>query len=350
MTEHAMARVIDTNTLREWLDEHRPVTVLDIRGDEDRAQWAIPGSIHVNAYDALRDGMLGPLTTITVPTGQPVVTVCGAGRVSLTAADLLAERGIDARSLVGGMKAWSLAWNTAEVPFADPAIRIIQVRRTGKGCLSYLIGADGDAVVIDPSLPADVYLTLARHHGWRIRHVIETHVHADHLSRARGLAAETGATLLLPPQQRVHFPFASVADGDRISVGTATITARHTPGHTDESTSYLLNGKAVFTGDTLFTRGIGRPDLHADAEGTRLRARALFTSLAWLRSLGPDILVLPAHLSAPIAFDGQPVSARMHDIEGWPHADIAVEMGTAVGTCKAHLFRARRLLRKVLAP
>src|SRR5262245_38952438 len=98
----AMTNTIDAKTLRDWLEAHRPVVVLDVRSDEDRAQWAIPGSVHVNAYDALRGGQAGALADATFPHDRPVVTVCNAGRVSQTAAALLAERGLDARSLVGG--------------------------------------------------------------------------------------------------------------------------------------------------------------------------------------------------------------------------------------------------------
>jgi len=309
-----MTRQVDADTLRQWLDGHEPVTVLDVRTDEDRGQWAIPGSVHLNAYEALRAGNAGPLADVSFPLDRPVVTVCNAGRVSQTAADLLSARGIDACSLAGGMKAWSLAWNTAEVQLTDASVRIIQIRRTGKGCLSYLVGSDGDAAVIDPSLPPDVYLAAANRQGWRVRYVLETHVHADHLSRARQLAERSAATLLLPDQQRVHFPFTAVVDGDTITVGTATITARRTPGHTEESTSYVLNEVAAFTGDTLFTKGVGRPDLHADAEGAQRRAKALFRSLLTLRELGPEIVVLPAHASEPTAFDGHAVSAQMKDV------------------------------------
>lgn len=309
-----MTKQIDVDTLRGWLEENRAVTVLDIRTDEDRGQWAIPGSLHLNAYEALRSGEPGPLADVSFPLGQPVVTVCNTGRVSQTAAEVLSKRGLDARSLAGGMKAWSLAWNTAEVPLADASVRVIQIRRTGKGCLSYVVGSDGDAAVIDPSLPPNVYLDLARRHGWRVQYVLETHIHADHLSRARPLAEHASAVLLIPDQQRVRFPFSAVDDGDRIRVGTATITARRTPGHTEESTSYVLNEAAVFTGDTLFTKGVGRPDLHADGAGARRRAKALFGSLLRLTVLGPEVVVLPAHASDPIAFDGQVVGARMRDI------------------------------------
>jgi len=312
-----MPKQIDVNTLREWLDARHPVTVVDVRADTDREQWVIPGSLHVNAYDALRAGAPGALATFAFEPNQPIVTVCNAGRLSQLAADVLAARGYDARSLTGGMKAWSLAWNVAEVPLPNRSIRVLQVRRTGKGCLSYIVGSGGEAAVIDPSLPADVYAGLAANHGWRIRFVMDTHVHADHLSRARQLADQTAAQLMLPAQHRVTFAFTPVADGQWVTVGDAKVTALGTPGHTEESTSFRLDAVAVFTGDTLFTKGVGRPDLHADARQARLRAAMLFASLGRLRALPSDMLVLPAHASEPIAFDGRPIAARLGDIDAW---------------------------------
>src|SRR5512145_160737 len=205
-----MTKQIDAETLREWLESQQPVTVVDIRTDEDRVQWAIPGSVHVNAYEALRDGRPGALIDAVFPPDRPVVTVCNAGRVSQTAAEILAGRGFDARSLAGGMKAWSLAWNLADVPLSDASVRIVQVRRTGKGCLSYVVGSGGEAAVIDPSVSPEVYVAIAGKHGWSVRYVLETHIHADHLSRAKDLARETHAALLLPAQQRARFPFTPV--------------------------------------------------------------------------------------------------------------------------------------------
>jgi glyoxylase-like metal-dependent hydrolase (beta-lactamase superfamily II)/rhodanese-related sulfurtransferase len=320
-----MTNTIETNTLRDWLEARQPLVVLDVRGDEDRAQWAIPGSLHINAYEALKAGQPGALASAILPHDRPVITVCTAGRVSQTAAAILAERGFDARSLVGGMKAWSLAWNTADIPFEDSTVRVLQIRRTGKGCLSYLLGSDAEAAVVDPSLPADVYVDLAHRHEWTIRQVLDTHIHADHLSRARELASHTGAALLLPMQQRATFPFTAVADGDRIQIGSATMLAIHTPGHTAESTSFILDDAAVFTGDTLFTNGVGRPDLHATAEGARERAHALFHSLLRLRELASATLVLPAHATEPIAFDGQPIAASLVEVGAWLSAWLTSE-------------------------
>jgi glyoxylase-like metal-dependent hydrolase (beta-lactamase superfamily II) len=199
------------------------------------------------------------------------------------------------------------------------------VRRTGKGCLSYVVGSAGEAAVIDPSVSPDVYLELARRHGWTIRYVLDTHVHADHLSRARELSRQTGATLLLPPQDRVTFTFVAIADGERVPLGLASLSAIHTPGHTDESASYVLNEAAVFTGDTLFTNGVGRPDLHADPEAARQRARALFASLTRLRAFSPKTVVLPAHASDPIPFDGRAVAAPLGDVESWLSGWLASE-------------------------
>ena len=312
-----MTRHIDTATLRDWLEQDRPVTVLDIRSDDDRGQWAIPGSVHINAYDSLRKGEPGPLQDAVLPSDRPVVTVCNAGRMSDKAADVLTERGIEVLSLAGGMKAWSLAWNSAEVPLTDSATRVTQIRRTGKGCLSYLIVSGGEAAVIDASVGSEVYTNLAKQHGGRIRWVIETHIHADHLSRSRKLADEHGAEVVLPAQDRVRFPFKAVSDGNELRVGAATLTAMHMPGHTDESTAYLLNGEVVFSGDTLFVSGVGRPDLHAGADGARRRAGALFHSLIRLRGLPAQVLVLPAHTGQPVAFDRRAIHGRIGEIGQW---------------------------------
>jgi glyoxylase-like metal-dependent hydrolase (beta-lactamase superfamily II) len=305
---------IDMETLRQWLEQGRAVTVLDVRPADERAEWAIPGSIHVDAYHALKAGDPHALAELALPGGVPVVTICGAGKTSLIAAQQLQARGVPAYSLAGGMQAWSLAWNQAEVPMPGSAARVIQVRRTGKGCLSYLIGADDAAAVIDPSLHPDVYRDLAQRQGWQITHVLETHLHADHLSRARVLAERSGAALLLPAGHRVAAPFTALADGETIAVGAARLTVLRTPGHTPESSCYLLDGAALFTGDTLFLAAVGRPDLHTSAAGARAQAQALYRSLQRLLRLDPGILVLPGHTSEPIAFNGQPVAASLGEV------------------------------------
>src|SRR2546421_1674012 len=292
-------KTISVETLRIWLEEGRPITILDVRPTTEWAEWAIPGSIHVDAYDALIARNPAALADVDVPSEGLVVTVCAAGKTSLIAAEQLAARGREAFSLDGGMKAWSLAWNIAEVPVAGDTVHVFQVRRTGKGCLSYLIGAKDEALVIDASLDPQVYLDLASREGWQITHIFDTHIHADHLSRSRQLAERSGALLLLPDQQRVSFPFTAVRDGDTLAMSTLQLAALHTPGHTMESTCYLLNKHLLFTGDTLFPTGIGRPDLEVDEHQARTRASTLYHSLHKLLALPSDTLVLPGHTSEP---------------------------------------------------
>ncbi|HEY6407610.1 MAG TPA: MBL fold metallo-hydrolase, partial [Ktedonobacteraceae bacterium] len=308
-------KTISVETLRAWLEEGRPVTVLDVRPTAEWTEWAIPGSIHVDAYDALKTHDPAALAGVDVPGDVPVVTVCAAGKTSQIAAEQLAARGLQALSLDGGMKAWSLAWNIAEVPVYTSGIRIIQVRRTGKGCLSYLIGVDEEAMVIDAALDPQVYLDLARSHGWQITSVFDTHIHADHLSRSRQLAERSSATLFLPAQQRVSFPFTAIHDGDTLATGAMLLTALHTPGHTPESTCYLLNNHVLITGDTLFPTGVGRLDLEADEQQVRVRASALYHSLHKLLALPSDTLVLPGHTSMPVPFDGVPIAATLAEID-----------------------------------
>jgi glyoxylase-like metal-dependent hydrolase (beta-lactamase superfamily II) len=240
--------------------------------------------------------------------------VCGEGKTSLLAAERLAARGFDVYSLAGGMRAWSLAWNMAEVSIPGSHAQVMQLRRTGKGCLSYLVASEDVAAVIDPSLDPEVYLEVAQQRGWRITIVLETHLHADHLSRARALADMSGATVALPDGHRIAAPFTPLHDGERLTIGNAQLTVLHTPGHTPESVTYQLDDAALFTSDTLFLTAVGRPDLHADIEGAREKAHALYGSLQRLLALPPQAVVLPGHTSAPIAFDGRPIAATLAEV------------------------------------
>jgi len=156
---------------------------------------------------------------------------------------------------------------------------------------------------------------VADEHGWRIRTILETHVHADHLFRARALAADTGAKLYFPATDRVSFEYAPLNDGDTVRVGSAGLRVLHTPGHTPESACYLLDDCALFTGDTLFLAAVGRPDLEATTEQSESRAHVLHASLQRLLALPPETVILPAHTSEPVAFDGRPISATLEEVQ-----------------------------------
>jgi rhodanese-related sulfurtransferase len=124
---------IDVESLRQMMDQGDTVTVLDVRPKDQHTEWQIPGSVHFDAYDALKAKDPNAMEETELPTGLPVVTVCNAGNSSRTAAEQLRAQGYEALSLEGGMKAWSMAWNTAEVALPGTETQVLQVRRTGKG-------------------------------------------------------------------------------------------------------------------------------------------------------------------------------------------------------------------------
>jgi glyoxylase-like metal-dependent hydrolase (beta-lactamase superfamily II)/rhodanese-related sulfurtransferase len=303
--------------LRHALDARQPLTVLDVRPADERVEWSIPGSLHVDAYTSLRAGDRSVLGAFAagLPADRAIVTVCAKGRTSVLAAEALQAMGFAVSSLAGGMAGWTGAWNTADVPLRGDA-RVLQVRRVGKGCISYLIASDGAAAVIDPAVDPAVFIGLAQERGCRITAVLDTHVHADHVSRAHDLAERCGAPLYLPLQQRVRRPHHALDDGDTVRVGRTTIRALRTPGHTHESTCYLVDDAAVCSGDTLFLNTVGRPDLAAaEAAEPGQRAGALYHSLhERLLRLPDHVMVLPGHSSQALPFDGVPYAAPMSEV------------------------------------
>jgi hydroxyacylglutathione hydrolase len=173
------------------------------------------------------------------------------------------------------------------------------------GCLahaSYLLASEGEAVVVDPQRDVELYLKAAADHGLTIRHIFETHLHADFVSGHKELAARTGATIYMGAQAGATFPHVPVRDGFELKFGQASIRVLETPGHTTESICLVVTeGEksaqpwAVLTGDTLFIGDVGRPDLsptHTPAE----LAGLLYDSLHHkLLPLADSVLVYPAH-------------------------------------------------------
>ena len=209
-----------------------------------------------------------PARLTQLPDDREIVVVCASGSRSALAADLLDRQGLRVANLRGGMAAWGALYDWVVVD-VDGSVRVVQVRRRGKGCLSYVVGAGDEAFVVDPSLDVDVYLEVAAEHGWRIRRVFDTHLHADHVSGARNLAARVGATLHLNPADSFNFGYAALRDGESFALGGSSafsVAALRTPGHTEGSTVYFVDERIVLTGDTLFVDGVGRPDLAEHAE------------------------------------------------------------------------------------
>jgi hydroxyacylglutathione hydrolase len=175
------------------------------------------------------------------------------------------------------------------------------------GCLahaSYLIGSEGEAVVIDPRRDVEEYIAEAEAHGLTIRYVIETHLHADFVSGHLELAAQTGAQIVFGHRAGAEFSHIAVKEGDELKVGTVTLRFLETPGHTPEGISVLVfegtgidRPQMVFTGDTLFVGDVGRPDLvGSKGYSPEQMASMLYDSVHHkLATLPDDALVYPAH-------------------------------------------------------
>lgn len=174
------------------------------------------------------------------------------------------------------------------------------------GCISeaaYYIESEGEAAIIDPLRDIEDYLDLAKERKAKIRYIFETHFHADFVSGHLDLAAATGAEIVYGPATVTKLPVHIAKDGERFTLGKLCIEVLHTPGHTLESSCFLLkdeNGKdhAVFTGDTLFVGDVGRPDLAQKANEITMDdlAGMLYESLNnKIKPLADDVIVYPAH-------------------------------------------------------
>jgi len=173
------------------------------------------------------------------------------------------------------------------------------------GCLahaSYMLASEGEAIVVDPQRDVDLYVQAASEHGVTIRHIFETHLHADFVSGHRELAARTGARIYMGAQAGAAFPHIPVGDGYQLKFGKASVRVLETPGHTPESICLVVTNHeesaspwAVLTGDTLFIGDVGRPDLSPRHTPAQL-AGMLYDSLhSQLLTLPDNVLVYPAH-------------------------------------------------------
>jgi hydroxyacylglutathione hydrolase len=182
----------------------------------------------------------------------------------------------------------------------------MKVQQIYTGCLAqgaYYIESDGEVAIIDPLREVNPYLDKAKKDKAKIKYIFETHFHADFVSGHLTLAKETGAPIIYGPQANPDFESITAKDGQEFPLGNSTIVALHTPGHTLESTTYLLRDKtgkdiAIFSGDTLFLGDVGRPDLAQKGKDMTQEdlAGMLFDSLRnKIMPLSDDITVYPAH-------------------------------------------------------
>ena len=324
---------IEPYDLKIKMDSGENLYILDVRTPEEYKSWKI-------SYDKQVEPSLVPLDKLSsaeqirnIPKEREVITVCSHGMRSKMAAEYLSQLGYNVKSIRGGMVAWNKVNDLALIPSnSDLNLKIWQIRRISKGCMTYLISYFNDAVVIDPpcSSAASIY-EIAKKNNLRIKALIETHRHADHLSASMTIAKETGAILYISPLEEYEteqtvtngLEMTFLNDGRRIEISNGLyFDVIHTPGHTVGSMSFKLEALPdvnehseretfLFSGDTLFVDGIGRPDLHDKVDEF---SRTLFLTYKKLSSLPDNTIVLPSHYSKSMKHE-DPIFKMIGDIK-----------------------------------
>ena len=318
---------IEAGELKQKIDRDDEVYILDVRTPQEYRAWKI-------SYNKYKDPPLIPIDQLLsstqvamehLPKDKEIITVCSHGNRSMMAARVLSQFGYDVKSLKGGMAQWNNIYDIAMMPDSENlSATIWQVRRVSKGCMGYIVGSNNDknAVAIDPTCAIeDSFMKVAKDNRLNITKVIDTHMHADHVSGATKLVKLTGADLYVSALEgyeagddnnglNIH----QIKNNDNIAISNGIeLHAIHVPGHTKGSMSFKLNldggnGSYLFTGDTLFIDGVGRPDLRDKAEEF---AKDLYDSYhnRILKDFPDDTIVLPTHFnSGVISLDhGKPI-------------------------------------------
>ncbi|MGE7607289.1 MBL fold metallo-hydrolase [Peribacillus frigoritolerans] len=272
--------------------------ILDVRNESDFNDWKIEGQnfefLNIPYFDLL-DGVEEILDQI--PANKEILVVCAKEGSSVMVAEMLSEAGLDVFYLKGGMKAWSEHLEPVKIGALTNGGEVYQFVRLGKGCLSYMVVSNGEAAVIDSTRMIDAYLDFADDIGVKITHVMDTHLHADHISGGRRIAEVTNAAYWLPPKDaaEVTFAYQPLESGKVITIGQTAIEiqALYSPGHTIGSTSFVVDRKYLLSGDILFIDSIGRPDLAGLAEDWVGDLRE--TLFKRYKGLSDELIVLPSH-------------------------------------------------------
>lgn len=273
--------------------------ILDVRNESDFQDWKIEGENfeYLNVpYFELIEG-IEPIAD-RIPKDKDIVVVCAKGGSAAFVAEQLVEAEFpNIYTLKDGMKAWSEHLYQAKV-YEDESMKVYQFIRVGKGCLSYMVVSGKEALVVDPTRMIDVYEEAAGAEGVIITHIVDSHLHADHISGGKALAKRTGATYYLMKSEGAVFDFAPLEEHDNIDFGKVNleVLAVKTPGHTPGSVSFFVNRKLLFSGDTIFVGGLGRPDLGGKvAEWAGDLHNTVYEKVA---AIADDVVILPGHYAS----------------------------------------------------
>ncbi len=290
--------VMTSKEVTKKIVNNEKLFILDVRNESDFQDWKIEGKNveHLNIpYFELLDGVEGILDKI--PADKEVLVVCAKEGSSVLVAEMLAKQGVDVSYLEGGMKAWSEHLEPVKIGNLKNGGEIYQFVRIGKGCLSYMVISRKEAAVIDATRMTGVFIEFAKSKNVNITHVLDTHLHADHISGGREIAGQTNAAYWLPPRDasEVTFAYEPLEGGKVITIGNTAIDIHtlYSPGHTIGSTSFIVDEKYLLSGDILFVDSIGRPDLAGLAHDWVGDLRE--TLYSRYKKLSEELTVLPAH-------------------------------------------------------
>jgi len=278
---------LSNENLWKSLKNNEEVFLLDVREPMEFVEFKIPGAVNVPLSELFTEKGADQ-----IPKNKKIVTICSHGNRSMVATFALAQKGLESTSLEGGMSRWNQVLN-AQTAVRQDGLIIIQVEKVGKGCLSHIVGSEGEAIVIDPTYPPAKYLEFAENEDLKIIKVIDTHQHADHVSAAKELAKIADAELYFSAKEEYRIEHKKAQDGESIPFGKKQIRVMHTPGHTAGSMTYVVDEIYAFVGDTLFVESIGRPDLRDKAEEFAFELHETLHNK--LLNLPPEAKIFPTH-------------------------------------------------------
>lgn len=294
-----MAKAISADELKRRMDSEQGVFILDVRPTDAYQEWRIQGN-KVQSLNIQNSKLkeFGVESFSDIPKHQEVVTICAQGISAQEAAEMLEEKGYQATYLQGGMSAWSEFHEPVAVT-KNERFAIYQLMRLAKGCLSYVITSGQQAMIVDAGRNVERYEDFAKQLGVEITDVIDTHLHADHISGGNELAKRTGAKYWISPEETegATFDFVPLKEGQSFVLGAANVKVLglHTPGHTIGSMSLLVDDKYLLSGDTLFISGLGRSDLKGRVQ--EMAHKMFETVITKISEIADEVIVLPGHYS-----------------------------------------------------
>ena len=283
--------------LHDWLIAREQIVVVDVRNHDDFGRFKVevpyPFTLLNIPYFDFMESEAESLALI--PPGARVRIVCAKEASAKYVAEIVSKAGFaDVGYLHGGISSWGNLLVPRQVPTPDH-YQLYQFIRPGKASCSYGLLTGGSMLLFDPSRNVEFYLAFAREHNATIVKTFETHLQADYIAGSRMIAEQTGAEFLANPGDfaSANFRYHALEDGGEYGLpGGPTVRALFTPGHTPGSTTYVIDDQYLLTGDTVFIKSIGRPDLGGKAEEW---ARLLFATMGAIKKLAPRLHVFPGH-------------------------------------------------------